>query len=153
MKICRICNVAKKEDEFRKYRNQCRACGNEAGRKWKKEWYENNKKESYLRSVKYKVEHRQRVRELACLSNNKKRLAIIAFLGDSCVKCGFSDWRALQIDHVNGGGVKEYKEIKRCTSIFYKRIKSHKEKYQLLCANCNWIKRYENNENFVRLSA
>jgi RNase P subunit RPR2 len=83
----------------------------------------------------------------------KERLRIkketFALLGGKCVKCGFSDIRALQIDHVNGGGVKHYKS--RSSSIrFYKdildEIKEGSEKYQLLCANCNWIKRYENGE-------
>lgn len=80
--------------------------------------------------------------------NRKRRLDIISYLGGKCVKCGFSDWRALQIDHVNGGGSKE--RVATCGANmagYYKRIKEDKTgRYQLLCANCNWIKKYENNE-------
>ena len=71
-------------------------------------------------------------------------------MGTQCVKCGFSNWRALQVDHTNGGGRRE--TIKNGTAIqrwkvMKERFIATPEKYQLLCANCNWIKRYENNEN------
>lgn len=66
-------------------------------------------------------------------------------LGSKCFRCGFSDTRALQIDHVHGGGKKDIK--KRAAMARYKEvIEDTTGKYQLLCANCNWIKREENNE-------
>ena len=77
------------------------------------------------------------------------RMAALETLGKVCVKCGFSDIRALQIDHMNGGGQKEIKRLGSRTKLYKLVIQSvlNKEnKYQLLCANCNWIKRYENNE-------
>jgi len=59
-----------------------------------------------------------------------------------CARCGFTDERALQIDHVNGCG---YEERKRCKSGAYlRRVLADTEgKYQILCANCNWIKKSE----------
>jgi len=78
----------------------------------------------------------------------RKRKEILDFLGGKCVKCGFSDYRALQIDHIWGGGTKERKEVKNNNKIIYfKKVIENKSKYQLLCANCNCIKRIENNEN------
>lgn len=76
------------------------------------------------------------------------RNKLINFLGGKCVKCGFSDARALQIDHVSGGGVKEIIHVlNRNKSKYYKQVyEDTAGKYQLLCANCNWIKRHENNE-------
>lgn len=77
----------------------------------------------------------------------KKRKLLFKYLGNRCINCGFSDWRALQIDHVNGGGNKERKvNMDKYYKIIRKSIESKEGKYQLLCANCNWIKRYENNE-------
>ena len=68
-------------------------------------------------------------------------------LGHRCAKCGFSDKRALQIDHVNGGGVKEYKKIKFGQGKLLRLVlKDRENKYQILCANCNRIKRFENKE-------
>jgi len=69
-------------------------------------------------------------------------------LGNKCQKCGFNDERALQFDHINGGGVKEKKSM---TTNYYKHIinsiLNKEKKFQLLCANCNWIKRFENKEH------
>ena len=63
-------------------------------------------------------------------------------LGRQCSICGFTDERALQFDHINGGGDKNGRS-------YYKYINDPdiKLKLQILCANCNWIKRHENNEN------
>lgn len=62
-------------------------------------------------------------------------------LGRKCVKCGFSDERALQFDHINGEG---YKDRKVGQNII--QILKHIDKFQVLCANCNSIKKIENNE-------
>ena len=80
---------------------------------------------------------------------HKTRKEIIKLLGDKCKRCNFTDFRALQIDHVHGNGNKERKETKT-TRVYYptilKKIKAGSKDYQVLCANCNWIKKYENNE-------
>ncbi len=67
--------------------------------------------------------------------------------GRKCNRCGFNDTRALQIDHVNGGGKNERKEFKCKMHAYYKKVLDDKNgEYQLLCANCNWIKRFTSNE-------
>jgi hypothetical protein len=62
-----------------------------------------------------------------------------------CALCGFSDQRALEIDHINGGG----QEHRRQTGIhggnsFYRWLKQrgYPEGYRVLCRNCNWIAKY-----------
>lgn len=80
----------------------------------------------------------------------KQRNIIIEALGGKCVRCGFADKRALQIDHINGGGSKERKERNfegQFHGMVLKSFLNAENKYQLLCANCNWIKRFENNEH------
>ena len=81
------------------------------------------------------------------------REKLFELLGDKCVRCGFSDKRALQFDHINGGGLKDIKnktKRKKVSDSYYKYYLNHPEeaktKLQVLCANCNWIKKYENNE-------
>lgn len=80
-----------------------------------------------------------------------RRGKILSYFGGVCKRCGFSDYRALQIDHVNEEGHREVKAIGNYA--IYKRLTVRIENgedikdYQLLCANCNWIKRFENNEN------
>jgi hypothetical protein len=62
---------------------------------------------------------------------------------------GCSDIRTLQVDHKQGGGHKEITKIST-RGIYWKIIKNPEEArkiYQVLCANCNWIKRHENGES------
>lgn len=63
-------------------------------------------------------------------------------LGRKCVQCGFSDERALHIDHVNNDG---HEERKGTTAVQrYKLVVNDTEgRYQTLCANCNFIKKHE----------
>ena len=71
--------------------------------------------------------------------------------GQKCIRCGFSDSRALQFDHINGGGIKDQirhtRHTDRMRAYYVKNIEEAKQTLQVLCANCNWIKKHENNEN------
>lgn len=75
------------------------------------------------------------------------RSAAIRKLGGKCVRCGFSDERALQIDHPKGDGYLERK-MYYSNYTYYRRIAlcELKGDHQLLCANCNLIKARENDE-------
>ena len=75
------------------------------------------------------------------------RKKTLMLMGDKCVECGFSDPRALQIDHVNGhGGNARRKWGESYYKKIFTEIKDGSSEYQLLCANCNFIKRYTHNE-------
>ena len=75
------------------------------------------------------------------------RNKLIDKMGGKCVKCSFSDIRALHVDHIHGGGNKERQRLgPRYWKKVLESVNNNEEKYQLLCANCNSIKRYENNE-------
>jgi len=86
----------------------------------------------------------------------KVKLLAFDILGKIC-RCGFSDHRALQLDHIFGGGTKERNgQIKTDKVISYylwiiKNPELAKKKFQLLCANCNWIKRSEKQEYLPRI--
>jgi len=74
-------------------------------------------------------------------------MAAIKTLGGKCVRCGFSDWRALQFDHVAGGGKQDLTMQRRSTINYPNEVAENKNgEFQLLCANCNWIKRIEKAE-------
>jgi hypothetical protein len=72
-------------------------------------------------------------------------------LGNKCARCGFSDIRALQIDHVYGDGYLYKYERANCYTIYELVIADIWGRYQCLCANCNWIKKAENCENKPRI--
>lgn len=100
-------------------------------------------------------EDRKRVQALALRKRKKKiRDSILDLLGGVCVKCGFSDPRALAIDHCNGGGTAERK---KCGGGYYRvvldKIIAGSEDYQLLCCNCNQIKKVESGEERARVHA
>lgn len=90
----------------------------------------------------------KRLLEKGRFNHAKNREAVIKKLGTSCVRCGFLDIRGLQIDHIETGhGEKDRKRYD--TRTFYRQIllgKYDVSKLQILCANCNWIKRHENGE-------
>lgn len=76
----------------------------------------------------------------------KIRLKTLNALGGKCIRCNFEDERALQVDHVNSDGSIEYKKYSG-VSFFYHVLKHlNSNRYQVLCANCNWIKRREKEE-------
>jgi hypothetical protein len=83
------------------------------------------------------------------------RLKAIEKLGGKCsnpechVPGGETDFRCLQIDHINGGGNREYKNI-GCTGVYRKIIRGQTNEYQVLCASCNLIKCIENKERYKR---
>ena len=78
----------------------------------------------------------------------EKRMAALGALGGKCARCGFDDWRALQVDHVTGGGTKERRTRGTITYFLTVVVEAKSGKYQVLCANCNWIKRFENKEHW-----
>jgi hypothetical protein len=85
-------------------------------------------------------------REYKSYYDQTERMKILDLLGNKCVRCGIIDMRVLQIDHVNSNG---YQDVQKWGHgrPYYKHILDVKgEGYQLLCANCNWIKRYERKE-------
>jgi len=82
----------------------------------------------------------------------KIRLSVIQKLGAVCINCDFSDARALQIDHIKGGGLKERRKNGYLDRFKYYKMLDNlpldelRQNYQILCANCNWIKRATNKE-------
>jgi hypothetical protein len=99
-------------------------------------------------------------RRLACKETGYRRYQelrqeVLAYLGSRCASplCGWvggcTDSRCLQIDHVRGDGAKQRREhSSEHGAAFYRKVLASVpgEEYQLLCANCNWIKRHEKHE-------
>ena len=102
--------------------------------------------EKYRKTEKGKI-NRRRIMRVYRLN---LRMKVIKLLGGKCSNpYNFNhgdfeeDLRCLQIDHVNGGGNKEHK---LGPNSLYRKILKDPTGYQLLCANCNWIKRDINGE-------
>lgn len=103
------------------------------------------------RGARWRDENRQHKRDHSRTVNAQRKLEAFELFGGTCAECGFSDIRALQIDHVNGCHLPRHERIKKGESglkLYMRLLKGSvdKTKYQLLCANCNWIKRVESGE-------
>ena len=116
-KLCVKCGIRKRDYTS----GQCRLCHN-----------------AYCRQLYNQNLPKSRERNKA--ARDRRRLVVVKMLGDKCVHCGMTDQRCLQIDHIDGGGVRESRSLSS-TGIIAKAKRLKGKGYQLLCSNCNWIKR------------
>jgi len=132
--------------------------------KWTDEYKKTYEKEYRIKN-KQKISNQMKIWRL----NNKehlkktkknarvelKRLIIDKYSNGTgcCVKCGFNDSRALQIDHINNDGAEERKKLfgSRLDAgirfYYYLKRNNFPDGYQVLCANCNIIKLREHLQN------
>lgn len=87
--------------------------------------------------------------------HDNQRLKLIQILGSKCsnpnclVPNGCNDVRCLQIDHINGNGNRDRRIMGGTIALvryYLKNLDEAKNDLQILCANCNWIKRFINEE-------
>lgn len=122
--------------------------------KWRTENYEPWCEIQSKAHLKFRTKNREEIREGQRASRQRARLAIVEFFGGKCMKCGFEeDKRLLQLDHINGDGWKERHSNGWRSTDVYKRLKQiladpelARQTFQLLCANCNLQKKYDNKE-------
>ncbi len=144
-------NIVKKQNYEREYGREYRQKNLEKKKSYEREYQREYRKKNTEKVRRYDREYRERHKEAlnarAKELLQEKKIEVLELLGGAvCVRCGFSDPRALQIDHIGGGGNKEAIARRHGTS-YYRHIKKvGGVGYQVLCANCNWIKRVENGE-------
>lgn len=168
-RYCGGCCLSKPESEFYKnrssttgYDSRCKTCR----KVLLKEWIAKNPEKRKAMKARNRAKYREKARErdrLYRLSNladirrktaertlafhHSLRIRALQHLGGKCHRCGFEDPRALQIDHVNSDGAAERKSLS--TSRILKAVIDSVpgERYQCVCANCNWIARHERGEH------
>jgi hypothetical protein len=118
------------------------------------------RKKNYVKYRGYQQAYYLRSHDTISASRHKmydsNKQALLELLGSKCsnpnclISGGCIDIRCLQFDHVNGGGGLDRKKFTR-SSQFFRYYLNHPEeaklKLQILCANCNWIKRFERGEH------
>ena len=60
-----------------------------------------------------------------------------------CKHCSIDDIQTLNIDHIYNDGSEEHKRLGRariCRNILEMAQREARQRYQILCWNCNWIK-------------
>lgn len=114
-----------------------------------RKWCQNNKEKHQAYVREYIKNHREYYKKYGNNSNKRVRTRLMNLLGARCNHCGLEDMRILQVDHINGGGLKELKHFKGTNQMYKYYVKNPTialQKLQLLCPNCNWLKRIDNNE-------
>lgn len=115
-----------------------------------KRWLNKNPKYMLNYHHNWRMNNKASIKESRLKYKSKLKEDIFNILGGKrCVRCGFTDERALQIDHINGRGNAERKNFNRpavMRAYYRQHPEEAKKKLQVLCANCNWIKRDEKHE-------
>jgi hypothetical protein len=94
------------------------------GRQWRKDNPDKVRRHSLINRTVYRVAIRKETFET---------------YGGRCSCCGELEWLFLSIDHIGGGGAAHRKQIGGAGYSTYKWLKDHgfpKDKFRLLCANC-----------------
>jgi len=132
MKFC-VCGNPKLPDRL-----VCRECRN----KQKTERYKNDEK--WRKKIRQNSWDNYDPAKRKARYNQFRQEAYAVLGGYKCCRCGFDDPRALQIDHINGEGYKLRKIGTEVGETLYRKVVKLKgEGFQVLCANCNWIKKSE----------
>lgn len=107
-------------------------------------------KNKKILNEKRREDYKKRPSYYRKITNNhkiKRRMSLFNFLCNGnicCQKCSFRDIRALQLDHVKNDGSQDRKRFKNENNFYfyyYNHYLEAKEKLQVLCANCNTLKR------------
>jgi len=118
----------------------------EYNRKYHPKYYADNKKRIRDYRREYKMANKERLCENNRRYSQKIREGVMQAYGGKCVCCGESELDFLTIDHINGDGNQQRKDI-RSGKGFYIWLRDNnypKKNFQILCRNCNYGK-YINN--------
>ena len=85
-------------------------------------------------------------RELNNHTTSQLRLKVVNALGAICAGCGIDDVRVLCVDHRNGDGYLRRKE-QPSGNKYYQNMLEELDRYQVLCWNCNHLKRVTDRES------
>lgn len=115
---------------------------------YQKDYYAKNREKEIKDACDWQKKNLEKVQKNHRNLFHERRLKAFDLLGNKCVQCGETDWRCLQIDHIHGGGC-QHSKLRQTWGIISDVINDpdRNSKYQLLCANCNWKKRYELKEH------
>lgn len=164
MPKCGTCGVELKtenwsQNNIRKHYYICKTCKKEYDHNYAqkhketiiekvKRWQQANPDRKHEMQRRYFYKNRNRIRKYIRERRAKFRKLVLMHYSEGtmqCKYCGFSDERALSVDHINGGGTQHRKTMKSGGNFCEVLVREGYPKgYQILCMNCQFIKRSEN---------
>lgn len=126
MRLCKTCQLEKPESSFYKsgkyFQSYCKPC-------------------SVRKSSEERKKHPEVYTKHARACHHRLKALIIEAYGSKCNCCGEAQAKFLTIDHIfNDGFLENQGPSRRSSHKLYRKIKNlgfPKDKYQLLCWNCN----------------
>ena len=152
-RICSKCFAEKDITEFEDSGFICRECH----RKYRRQYYNTHRNHILQYLKNYRFAHYEHYLEKEHISRVKLKKEVLTYYGNGyckCITCGETRLSCLSLDHINGGGT-QHRLHTGCTGYgMYMWLKKQNfpSGYQTLCMNCQFIKRFENNENKKRSS-
>ena len=148
---CKTCKICGKDKSLRAYpidrshkdghKSWCMLCNI-----IKTKEYEDGRKDYH---TNYRAEHKSQYSKYHKDQLHQLKTLVITYYGNGeckCVKCGFTDLRALTIDHIDGHGNQHRKENHTHTGLhFYKWLinNNYPTGFRTLCCNCQSIVEHE----------
>jgi hypothetical protein len=112
-------------------------------------WYQEHKQSHALLNRAWKKQHPERAQAISRDSlrrrSTKVRKAMFEALGDRCACCHESIPQFLTLDHIKRDGAAErrlYGGNSRTLLDMANKVGWPKDRYRVLCMNCNWATRY-----------
>ena len=147
---CRVCGVELTDENWfpslkKKNCVICKKCQNNECQKWR----QNNRQRANQLARKWYRNNPGHYHGVTTKHRRKLRIETLIEYGGKCVKCGIDDLDVLDIDHVYNDGAKDRKKNLFAYNL-YRELKKKgypKDRYQILCKNCNWKKEIERRRN------
>jgi len=116
--------------------------------KWYYKNHEANKAKKRESMKRRRDKNPEPFRQQSRKSKARLRESLFDSYGHDCAICGFADKRALTLDHKLNNGSAERKELGERGVYYRARDNYLPDEYQILCMNCQFIKRCEDlNQN------
>lgn len=121
-------------------------------REYDRRYYQEHREQIRVRNNAWWQAHKEQRRIYDQEYRERIKAEVLEYYGGgklACAHCGFSDIRALSIDHIDGRGKQHRQNLGISRSLtFYRWLQGqdYPKGYQTLCMNCQFVKRAENNE-------
>lgn len=170
MKKCTKCKLERDASEFYKDSKTkdmlsfwCKTCSKEKQRVYISKnrerekqrasiYAQNNKEKISLYMKGYRKKNLEKLRNYDKARIRALKENVVNHYGGKCACCGETILEFLSLDHINGDGARERRELFGSRSaggwsIYRLIIKNNypKNRYQILCMNCNFAKGHNNN--------
>lgn len=119
----------------------------EQQRIWERAYYERNKEKIRARKAEQmrvrRLNFKDTFRQQGLSYRQATRERLFEMYGRTCAVCGFSDVRALTLDHIHGDGNEERRQVGE-KGVYRLALQDYApDRYRILCMNCQFIEHKE----------